>query len=187
METISNLNLIWKTGATAMIKTSQSSTTQCKPPPLSRPQLTNWHLSAQLLMSNKKPNATPTAVHAMRLMANKESTPRESDTSASMVISKSLKTSPTTNWAKPSKPQKDSHTRTPNVFLTTTDRKSPQISVLKALLHAQMVMKVSELEPPLESDQHEIDIYIEVISLLLTLLTNPYFHKLFSFILIPII
>ena len=83
-------------------------------------------------MFHKLQPATPNAAHAMRPMENKESTPRESDTSASMETSVLLKILNSTNSPELKKLQEVLPTKNPNASSTTKVQKISEISVLNS-------------------------------------------------------
>lgn len=88
-------------------------------------------------MSYKIPSATLTAAHATKPTPKKEEMLKESDTSASMEISKLLKIFHSTNWLKQLRPQKEEPQKNHIAFLTTSVTKTSQKSVSQLSTHAQ--------------------------------------------------
>lgn len=107
-------------------------------------------------MSLNQVTAIPYAVHAMKPTENKESTPKELDTSALLEISVLLKILSSMNSPTLKKPLLEKPTNTLIAFLATKDQKILEISVLTVLAHAQPQPEVSVLEPQEQSDR---DVY----------------------------
>lgn len=142
-------------GAIAKMLNSQASEQESKPltpywhPSTNSPQ---FHLP-QMLLNHQ--NASPIAAHATKLRANKESTPRESDISASMEISKLLKILSSMNSQEPKKPPRDLETRHPAAFLTTKDQHHSVVSVSQVSTHAPI--KAESVQEPQAACDYQLE------------------------------
>jgi hypothetical protein len=141
-------------GAIALVMNSQDSVPVFNHPTHSKHKFYKQLQSTPLPMFHNQASASPTAVPAMKPMVNKESTPKELDTSALLEISVLLKISNSTNSATLKKPPLVLPTKTPPAFLTTKVQMTSVTSVLTTSVDAQMTKVVLVQEP---QEQHELD------------------------------
>jgi hypothetical protein len=131
-------------------------------------------------MFHKQAIALPTAAHAMRLMEKKESTHKELDTSALLVISVLPKILNSTNSLMHKKPQLEKPLRIPHAFLTTKDQKILEASVSKVSTHAPIT--VASVQVPQEPLLETYDMSFFIASLLYLLINFPRNYSLVHFI-----